>query len=195
MRFFLSFFLSACIALTLFGSLLRSFSSEVGRRYGPKYNTYVDLTVAIKSILGAWSFSILISSTCTPLVHLLLWDQFSNDEGTIDSISGDEGPTISSLHAKVLLGITAFVILPMCLLERIGSLLIFSTIGQIGTIVTILTMIIRFFDGSYQEGGKFYDDLPTELRPKFGTDKGAMAFFSPQSLVLISILSTGYVGE
>ena len=179
----------------MFGSLLLSFL--VGRRYGPKYNIYVDLTVAIKSILGAWSFSILISSTCTPLVQLLLWNLFSNDEGATDFVSGGDSLPVaitSSLRAKVLLVITAFVILPMCLLERIGSLVIFSTIGQIGTIVTILTMIIRSFDGSYQEGGKFYDDLPTELRPKFGTDKGAMAFFSPQSLVLISILSTGYVG-
>jgi amino acid permease len=67
-------------------------------------------------------------------------------------------------------------------------------IGQVGTLMTISTMILRYFDGSYRDDGKFYGDLPYDCVPAFG-DKGAEAFFSPQSLVLISILSTGYIAH
>jgi amino acid permease len=62
--------------------------------------------------------------------------------------------------------------------------------------VTITTMILRYLDGSYVEGGKFYDDLSLDQRPSFGTDKGATAFFeSLKSLTLVSILSTGYIAH
>ena len=57
-------------------------------------------------------------------------------------------------------------------------------------------MIIRFLDGTYSEGGQFYDDLPPTQRPSFGTDKGASTFFtSIKSLTLVSILSTGFVAH
>jgi amino acid permease len=184
----------------------QAWDRTVGRRYGTQYNVYVDATVAIKSVLGAWSFSILMASTCTPLVKLgwKIWTGRHHDDTDggggnvtttmLESESQDDSVDFV-LRAQVLLVITIAVILPMCLLERIGSLVVCSAIGQIGTLVTIFTMIVRYFDGTYHEGGKFYNDLPTELRPKFGTDKGALAFFSPQSLLLVSILSTGYVAH
>ncbi|CAB9511154.1 Sodium-coupled neutral amino acid transporter 1 [Seminavis robusta] len=145
----------------------------VGRRHGTKYNIWVGLVVTGKAILGCWSFSIVIASTCTPLARSLGFDW---------------------TKTETLVGITLVVLLPLCLLERLSSLAIFSLIGQIGTGVTACTMILRYFDGSYREGGRFYDDLPPEHLPQFGT-KGAMSFFSPQALILISILSTGYVAH
>jgi amino acid permease len=146
----------------------------VGRRYGTKYNIWVGLVVTGKAVLGCWAFSIVIASTCTPLLKILA---FKNVTKT-----------------QTLLATTLLVLLPLCLFERLSSLAVFSLIGTIGTLVTSMTMILRYFDGSYREGGRFYNDLPPEHLPEFGT-KGALAFFSPQALILISILSTGYVAH
>jgi amino acid permease len=96
--------------------------------------------------------------------------------------------------SQVLLGIASFVLFPLCLMERIGSLAFFSMIGSVGTFVTIFTMVRRYFDGSYLVGGKYYGDLPEDCVPSFGND-GAIAFFSRQSLVLISILSQGFIAH
>jgi amino acid permease len=146
----------------------------VGRRHGSKFSVWVNIVVAGKSILGTWSFSIVIASTCQPLVQWM----------------GVEDLT----RYQVLLSITGFVLLPLCFFERLEHLVCFSMIGQVGIIWTICTMVVRCFDGSYREGGKFFVDLEEGFVPKFG-NKGALSFFSPQSLVLVSILSTGFVAH
>mmetsp|Transcript_23162 Transcript_23162/g.54766 ORF Transcript_23162/g.54766 Transcript_23162/m.54766 type:complete len:526 (-) Transcript_23162:356-1933(-) len=159
----------------------------VGRRYGSKYQLFVDIVVFGKAILGTWSFSIMIQSTCTPLVYYVLAS--SDDEFSADSLKYGS-PT------AVLITITLFVLLPLCLSQRLASLSIFSAIGTIGTSVTITTMTMRYFDGTYEESGKFYKDLSLDQRPSFGTDHGANAFFaSSKSLTLVSILSTGFVAH
>jgi len=106
------------------------------------------------------------------------------------------GGSVSQSPAAVLVVITLFILLPLCLSQKMASLSIFSAIGTLGTFVTITTMILRYLDGSYVEGGNFYDDLSLDQRPSFGTDKGATAFFeSLKSLTLVSILSTGYIAH
>jgi amino acid permease len=146
----------------------------VGRRHGSKLNVWVNMIVAGKSILGTWSFSIVIASTCQPLVQWMGLENFA--------------------RYQVLLIITGFVLLPLCLFERLENLACFSMIGQVGTLWTIFTMVVRYCDGSYRENGKFFVDLEEDSVPKFG-DQGALSFFSPQSLVLVSILSTGFVAH
>lgn len=108
----------------------------VGRRFGTKYNLWVGLVVTGKAILGCWSFSLVIASTCQPLLQTL------------------------GLHlvtkSETLLGITVLVLLPLCLLEKLSSLAFFSIIGQLGTLMTAFTIMLRYFDGTYRPGGKFY---------------------------------------
>jgi hypothetical protein len=142
-----------------------------GRRHGNKYNLFIGLVVTGKAVLGTWGFSIVIASTCQPLLQIM-------------GLQLTKGETLAAISTLVLL--------PLCLREQLSSLAGFSAIGQIGTIVTAFTMALRYFDGSYRPGGKYYDDVPDYFQPSFG-DKGALAFFSPQSLIFISILSQGYV--
>lgn len=175
-------------AITKSHSYSMAWERTVGRRYGSKYQLFVDSVVFGKAILGTWSFSIIIASTCTPLYRYLL-----ERSSALSAIGSNSSGSPSS--APVLVVITLFVLLPMCLSQRLASLSIFSAIGTVGTIVTITTMILRFFDGSYNEGGQFYEDLSLKQRPSFGTDKGATAFFSFKSLTLVSILSTGYIAH
>ncbi len=110
---------------------------SVGRRCGTKYNVWVGLVVTGKAILGCWSFSIVIASTCHPLLKLLGLNLVTKSE--------------------TLIAITIIVLLPLCLLERLSSLAFFSIIGQCGTLATAFTILLRYMDGSYRQGGKFYD--------------------------------------
>jgi amino acid permease len=155
-------------------SYQEAWDRSVGRRHGTKFNVWVGLVVTGKAILGCWSFSIIIASTCQPLLQNLI-------------------PDVAK--SETLIGITILILLPLCLAENLSSLAGFSIIGQIGTLVTTFTMALRYFDGSYQVGGQYYDDIATDdLQPSFG-DKGWLSFFTPQSLILISILSQGYVAS
>ena len=121
----------------------------VGQRYGTKYNVGVGLVVTGKAILGCWSFSIVIASTCQPLLYHI----------------------VKLTKAETLIGITILVLLPLCLSKNLSSLAGFSMIGQLGTLVTAFTMALRYFDGTYRQGGRFYDDIVDELKPSFG-DRG-----------------------
>jgi len=181
-------------AITKSHSYSMAWDRTVGRRYGSKYQLFVDSVVFGKAILGTWSFSIIIASTCTPLYRWLL----ENLPDVFGITSSHDGNNVSQSVSPsgVLVVITLFLLLPICLSQQLASLSIFSAIGTLGTLVTISTMILRFLDGSYTEGGIFYDDLSVNQRPSFGTDKGASAFLTSfKSLTLVSILSTGYIAH
>jgi len=96
----------------------------------------VKLAVVGKCFLGNWSFSIMIADTCQPLLETF-------------------GIILSKAHTLIL--ITAFILLPLCVARRLSSLAFFSVISTMGTIFTAITMAIRYVDGSYQEGGKYYE--------------------------------------
>ena len=167
---------------------------SVGRRYGPKYNIFVGLVVTFKAVLGCWSFSIVIASTCQPLIQHIM-SMINGD--------GNEHEQFHISKSETLSIITIFILLPLCLTFRLSSLAGFSFVGSVGTCVTAFTMALRYYDGSYlPNSGKFYDDVPSYLQPKFGnrsdvddddlSPRGAISFFtSPQSLILVSILSQG----
>lgn len=124
-------------AVTKSKTYQEAWDRTMGRRFGTKYNGWVGLVVTGKAILGCWSFSIVIASTCQPLLKTL----------------GAQDMTKS----ETLVGITVLVLLPLCLLERLSSLAFFSIIGQLGTLMTAFTMLKRFLDGTYVDGGRFYN--------------------------------------
>lgn len=162
-------------AVTKSKTYFMAWDRTMGRRHGrDELSSCVNIVVAGKAVLGTWSFSIVIASTCQPFLQWI----------------GLSGTT----RSQILWFITGFVLLPLCLFQRIENLAFFSLIGQFGTIWTMLTMAIRYFDGSYAENGRYYGDLDEDGLPLFG-QKGFLSFFSPQSLVLVSILSTGFVAH
>eukprot|EP00527_Entomoneis_sp_CCMP2396_P004779 CAMPEP_0198155554 /NCGR_PEP_ID=MMETSP1443-20131203/69195_1 /TAXON_ID=186043 /ORGANISM="Entomoneis sp., Strain CCMP2396" /LENGTH=502 /DNA_ID=CAMNT_0043822309 /DNA_START=27 /DNA_END=1535 /DNA_ORIENTATION=+ len=65
--------------------------------------------------------------------------------------------------------ITVLAILPLCMLKNLHVLAPFSICGTAGVMVTAVAMAIRYFDGSYQEGGQYYDQIDAVYQPDFGT--------------------------
>lgn len=94
-----------------------------------------------------------------------------------------------------LTGLALTVLLPLCLLKNMSSLAPFSLAGIAGMLYTGGAMAIRFFDGSYANADSgFAMDVAESLRPSIGT-KGASAVFSPNTFILICMLSTAYMAH
>lgn len=112
---------------------------------------------------------------------------------TFKAIFSSVGFSLS--RANTLLGLTATVLLPLCLLKNLSSLAPFSLLGIIGMAYTAVAMGLRFFMGSYSfPAGKFLADIPAALQPSFGT-VGAAGVFNPGSCILICMLSTAYMAH
>jgi amino acid permease len=97
-------------------------------------------------------------------------------------------------RTTILWTVTAFVLLPLCWLKNLKSLAPFSLLGVLGMVYTALAMTFRLARGSYLGGSPLLADLPIKVRPDFG-NKGFMSVFSPQSVILVSMLSTAYMAR
>lgn len=101
---------------------------------------------------------------------------------------------INASRSQSLIGLTVTVLLPLCMMKDLSSLAPFSLLGIMGMIITVACMAVRFFDGSYAlPDGKFLKDI-AELPPLFGS-KGASAVLSPNTFILVCMLSTAYMAH
>jgi hypothetical protein len=62
-------------------------------------------------------------------------------------------------RTEVLIFITLTTLTPLCFIKNIQLLAPFSVLGTIGIICTTIAMFIRYSDGTYREGGIYYNDL------------------------------------
>jgi len=112
---------------------------------------------------------------------------------TFKMLAASAGYAITRTNS--LLGVTGLVLFPLCLLKNLASLAPFSLLGIIGMGYTTLAMAIRYFGGSYAlPAGKFVADVAKEFQPSFGTT-GASGVLSPNSFILICMLSTAYMAH
>lgn len=90
----------------------------------------------------------------------------------------------------MIIALTLAVIAPMCAQKNLSALAPFSLLGLAGTLFTGAFMAMRFFDGSYAPGGKYFDSLP--VRPVFTHDGYTL---NHMTFVLLSMLSTSYIAH
>jgi len=101
----------------------------------------------------------------------------------------------SVTRSNALFGVTGLVLLPLCLLKNLASLAPFSLLGIIGMGYTTLAMALRYFGGAYAlPAGKFVADVAKEFQPSFGS-VGAAGVLSPNSFILVCMLSTAYMAH
>jgi amino acid permease len=115
---------------------------------------------------------------------------------TIPTLISAFTPYKGVTRTQALLGVTVVALLPLCLTKSLKALGPFSLVGIIGMIYTSLAMAVRYFDGSYREGGKFLLTLPAHLIPNFaksGSAKLVDIILNPQLFILVSMLSTAYM--
>lgn len=76
-------------------------------------------------------------------------------------------------RVQSLLVLTIFVLLPLCLMKNLDALAPFSTLGVVSVGIAMTAMLIRCFDGSYEPGGIYHDDLKHDFLPSFGNESFA----------------------
>lgn len=129
------------------------------------------ISAAAKTLLGCLSYSMVLADCFRPFL------------------------TFIPDRTMLLWFLTVFVLLPLCWLRDLKSLMPFSIMGVVGMIYTVSAMTYRFWNGDYLIGSDLLNDVPDQLQPAFGdgADGGWLDIFSPQSIVLVSMLSTAYM--
>jgi len=98
-------------------------------------------------------------------------------------------------RSQILMALTGTTLLPLCLMKDLKSLAPFSLLGIVGMLITVGSMGVRYFDGSYKfPDGRFLSQVSETLKPSFGT-AGASAVASPKAFVLLGMLSTAYMAH
>ncbi|CAM9652038.1 unnamed protein product [Chrysoparadoxa australica] len=124
---------------------------------------------------------------CTCFAGCLAYTLIIGDSVTA-LLQGFGLPQPWSSRTNVIAGASAFVLLPLSLLKSLKGLGFTSLLGSSGLLYTAAVMAVRYFDGSYSPGGRFYDTLDASFAPVFGTKAANPVLF----LVLISMLGTAY---
>jgi amino acid permease len=140
---------------------------------GPRTSWIPAYSATFKTFLACLAFSMVLKDTFTALLRF------------------DDPPL-------VLVGVTTVLLLPLCSKKSLASLAPFSLLGVLGMIYTFAAMTARYLDGSYSDPkSKLLADIASKaLRPKFGSTNGwTDAVSSPNSLILVCMLSTAYMAH
>jgi amino acid permease len=95
----------------------------------------------------------------------------------------------------ILSVITAFVLIPLCLVDDMSSLQFSSNLGVAGVLFTLFAHIKRYLDGSYAPGGKFYALLPKNRIPHFPTTKFSLWTVKPGVVTLVNMLCLAFLAH
>lgn len=181
-----SAFIPAGILITIIGILSGFGFALIGR---------VCAYTGARSYREAWSRTVgentswipAWSATCKTFMACLAYSMVLAD--TFSSL-------LETSRNGTLLSVTLLVLTPLCLMKDLKSLAPFSLLGVMGMAYTALAMTVRWLDGSYSMNGdqigSLAAEVATHLRPKFG-NLGVASVWSPNSLILICMLSTAYM--
>eukprot|EP00607_Mallomonas_marina_P001536 CAMPEP_0182428578 /NCGR_PEP_ID=MMETSP1167-20130531/23124_1 /TAXON_ID=2988 /ORGANISM="Mallomonas Sp, Strain CCMP3275" /LENGTH=458 /DNA_ID=CAMNT_0024611549 /DNA_START=199 /DNA_END=1575 /DNA_ORIENTATION=+ len=153
---------------------VRSYQDAWAKSVDPNTGWVVSFATTSKCFLASLAYTIIIGDT------------FSALSKTFNL------PAILQVRNNILITIATLVLLPLCSMKSLNALAPFSLLGLGGMIYTGVFMAIRYFDGSYFPGGKFYGHLTAATRPLFNTRPMS---FTPAVFVLVSMLSTSYIAH
>jgi amino acid permease len=130
------------------------------------------------------------------------------------SLSAAAGlPPLWADRRSILLLTTLGVLLPLCLLEDLSALKFSSSLGAAGILVTVGFHVLRYWDGSYQEGSQLLQSVPLPFQPRRpggGTPRGSGSSGSsggvlpswaelfragPGTLVLVNMLCVAFLSH
>lgn len=149
------------------------------------------------SISEAWGKTVgedstwLISLACflTPLGAALSYSIILADIFT--ALAATVGLTLS--RPASIIGMSSFVLYPLCSLKSLSALAPFSILGVVGILVTAIFMGIRAFGSAYSPGGALASTLAPALMPAF--NKVGVNLLQPSSLILVSMAATAYLSH
>jgi amino acid permease len=149
----------------------QSYSDAWDATVGSSSSALIAFSCFFDCFAGCLSYSMILADT---LVNLLAFG----------------GVSIS--RTQSLLGVTGFVLTPLCFLKSLKALAPFSLVGILGMLYTFVAMGIRYAGGAYAVGGAFRSSALAA--PVFG-NAGAAAAWSPKALILTCMLSNAYIAH
>jgi len=97
-------------------------------------------------------------------------------------------------RTPTLIGVTCFVLLPLCLAEDFSSLSFTSTLGLAACVYLAFFSLWRALDGSYVSGGKFFKLAPYQPCALSSASK-LEDIVNPRALIFLSNISTAYMNH
>jgi sodium-coupled neutral amino acid transporter 11 len=146
---------------------VEDFKALAVKYYGTSVARVLSVVVVSNTFLACLSYSIVIADTFT-------------------AILGSVGLAVT--RNATLLGASAGVLLPLCLLKDLSALAFTSVIGTGGMVYTMLFMILRLLDKSYGAGGRFAVSMVASQPVDLWS-------VNLKTLVLVSVLATAYVAH
>jgi hypothetical protein len=120
-------------------------------------NSFQDCWAKSVDEKSAWLISASITTMCflaSLAYSIIIADSFTSLAQSFHL------PPILSARSNIITILTATVLYPLCSLPSLAALSPFSLMGLGGTLYAALFMAIRYFDGSYAKGGRFFSSLP-----------------------------------
>ncbi|CAJ1390406.1 unnamed protein product [Effrenium voratum] len=143
---------------------------------GPLLGEAMALTLLVKTVFTCLAFAIVIGESFSRILHYC----------------GFTG-AMATTQAALLL-ICVFVLVPLCLQRELSVLAYTSMIGCLGQVWVVFTMHIRYMDGSYRPGGRFYDQVAPKDQPDF-SDGVIYWKTSAATFVLLGSLATAFIAH
>mmetsp|Transcript_32334 Transcript_32334/g.42623 ORF Transcript_32334/g.42623 Transcript_32334/m.42623 type:complete len:515 (+) Transcript_32334:100-1644(+) len=134
-----------------------------------------DASIAVMNFAGGIIYAGILGDVFTPLLEAA---GFSSN--------------LNRRWSNILL-ISIFFLGPLSLLEQLSFMKYTSFLGCISVFYTIIFMIVRALDGSYEFGSDFYNTLPQSFRPCF--ENKSMWNCNLSSLILVANLSLAYIAH
>ena len=163
--------ISACFWIAMAGLLFGYFAALIGRVCGwtgaSSYSECWNRSVGCQGSSGI-SLAVSMITTLQPALAYLALSSIMVT--TFLPLLQAVGLRVTM--TKLLLILTILVILPLCFKGiTLLSLAPVSAFGMTGICYLAIVMVLRWIDGSYQEGGKYYDDKA--ISPAFGITNNA----------------------
>jgi hypothetical protein len=131
---------------------VETFAEAWGASVDEKSAPAVLSIVTFKTFFACLAYSIIIGDTFTSIFASLISSGF---------------PPSLATRSNVIIGLSTFILFPLCCLTNLDALKYTSILGLLGTLYTTIFMVIRYMDGSYVEGGQFFASMSEALRPSF----------------------------
>lgn len=96
-------------------------------------------------------------------------------------------------RSMCLIAFTLFPLFPLCLLKKLSALSKTSTFALVAVLYTASVMVWRAVDGSYAEGGKYFNDMSARLAP--AVPSSHMFDFSMGSLKLLNYFAVAFLAH
>lgn len=133
---------------------------------GPRLARVMDWACTIRTSFSCLAFSIVMADSFTAI------------------LSSAGLPVARNL---VLASLSTFVLLPLCSLRDLSALAYTSFLGSAGICYTTVFIVLRFFDGSYAAGGRYFAGAGAEALAVAPPGPWSV---TPSTLVLVCALST-----